>query len=805
MKARIVNIRMLTAATLAASGALLSACVMPYEQLSFPGPIDPPHAADNHQTAQHAGTTRRGISLAGHGSDESTEERVYKGSGEFVGGPRSRTAQTNPTWAPEGPVNRAGTRGGIDPKDGVTINLVSASVGEVAKTILGDILGVNYIVSERVKATITLRTSRPVDKAGVIEIFEAVLRAEGAALVVEGGVYKIIPSSEAAAGGAPLRPTRARTGSSTVGLSTEIVPLRYVAAPEMERILKSAAPQAGVLRVDSARNLLILSGTRTELASMRELIEVFDIDSMRAMSFGLYPIETSDPEAIAHELDTIFANDKDGPTKGIARFIGNRRLKSVLVISSRPEYIQKAATWIARIDKAARATDKQIHVYHVQHRPVAELGQLLQRVYGTRDGGRAGATASSTAGASRSPTAALSATGAGFGTTTIGTTAGGAAVASTPTSGATAGGGFGAPAAATAQPGDLTSGNRGTVGTEAVIASDPSTFGAADGSRSTPSSSLPPDDRNSGITVVIDEPNNSLIITATAAEYRRVRRVLEVTDRTPSQVLLEATIAEVSLNDEMKLGVRWFFQKGSNQISFTDASGIVSGPFTGFAYFFNSMNIKAVINALSTVTNVDVLSQPTLMALENKKATLQVGNEVPILTQTAVTPVIGGAGNTPIVNSVSYRNTGVILGITPRVGEDGRVLLDIEQEVSDVVASAASGIQSPTFQQRRVKTTVTVRDGETIILAGMIQDKSTRVRDQVPLIGTIPFFGNLFKNKTDTINRTELLIAITPQVIRDDSQVAAIAQEYRDSINFSTRPQRKTQPSHAEDISRLTR
>ena len=346
----------------------------------------------------------------------------------------------------------------------------------------------------------------------------------------------------------------------------------------------------------------------------------------------------------------------------------------------------------------------------------------------------------------------------------------------------------------------MTSGNRGT---EAVIASDPA--GAADASRSGPSSSLPPDDRSSGIAVVIDEPNNSLIITATAAEYRRIRRILEVTDSTPNQVLLEATIAEVTLTDELKLGVRWFFQKGANQVSFTDATGIVAGPFTGFAYFFNSVNIKAVINALSTVTNVDVLSQPSLMALENKKATLQVGNEVPILTQTAVTPVIGGVGNTPIVNSVTYRNTGVILGITPRVGEDGRVLLDIEQEVSDVVANSANGIQSPSFQQRRVKTTVTVRDGETIILAGMIQDKSSRVRDQVPLIGNIPFLGNLFKNKTDTINRTELLIAITPQVVRDDSQVAAIAQEYRDSINFSTRPQRKTQPDHGEDISRLTR
>ena len=766
---------------------LAAACTLPYEQLALPRQIDPPVTAQGN----HPGTTRKGLALGAPGSPETTQPRLYKGTGDFVSDGRTRTAETNPTWVADGPVGQAPVVNGAQSnKDGVTINLVGASVGEVAKTVLGDVLGVNYIVSEKVKATITMRTVKPVDKAGLLEIFEAVLRAEGATLVVEGGLYKIVPTGDATAGGAPLRPRR--TGNRpAAGVTTDIVPLRYVAPAEIERVLKSAAPQAGVLRVDTARNLIMISGTAAELASMREMISIFDVDWMRGMSFGLHPVETSDPEAIALELDTIFANDRDSPTKGVVRFIGNRRLKSVLVITARPEYLQKAATWIARIDKASQATEKQVHVYHVQHRPASELAQLLQKVYtSSRDGGRGASTSSRSTSSSDAPRSSSDSAGSGAGPV------------SPPSIAAPGQPGFGS----TAKPTDassLTAGNRGTDG---IGASDAVVTSSTDTSRSGSASALPPDDRSSGISVVADEPNNTLVITATSSEYRRLRRILETMDTTPNQVMLEATIAEVSLNDQLKFGVRWFFQKGDQSVQFTDAAnGLVGGPAAaGFSYFFNTLNVKVLINALSTVTDVSVLSSPTMMVLENKKATLQVGDEVPILTQSAVTPLVGGVG-TPIVNSVTYRNTGVILGITPRVGEDGRVLLEVEQEVSDVVDRRTSGIDSPTIQQRRIKTTVTVRDGETIILAGLMQDKSSRVRDQIPLLGNIPFIGNAFKNKTDTINRTELLIAITPQVIRDDSQLAAATAEFRDSINFSTRPQRKTGPNTREQIDRLVR
>ena len=240
----------------------------------------------------------------------------------------------------------------------MTLNLVDASVAEAAKIDPRRHAGVELRVSERVKGTITIQTTKAIPRDALLETFEVILRGEGAAIVVEQGIYRIVPTSDAIAS-ARLR----GKGSSyrrVPGVSSQIVPLQYVAAAEMERILKAIAPNANLLRTDTARNLLIVSGTRADLDQIVDAVSVFDVDWMKGMSFGLFPVESGDPDAIAQELDTVFANDRDSPTKGIVRFIPNRRLKSILVISSRPEYLRRAETCLGRLDMATRATVKQV-------------------------------------------------------------------------------------------------------------------------------------------------------------------------------------------------------------------------------------------------------------------------------------------------------------------------------------------------------------------------------------------------------------------------------------------------------------
>ena len=769
--------RSLLAALAAAS---VSGCTLPNLQLALPSAITPSGANGGGAT----GSIKKGTPL-GDAADPGTEQpRVFNGTGNFLNEPGAQ--QSRATSSENGA--------------GVTIDLVNASPSEAAKAVLGDIMGVTYIVSDKVKSPITLKTAGPVSKDGLLEIFESVLTSSGAAILVDGAVYKVVPMDEAIANG---KITRSKAGQvrKGVGVTTQIVPLRYVSAAEMERVLKSMAPLSTISRVDTARNLLVLTGTGAELTSMLDTINVFDVDYMRGMSFGIFPIESPDPAAIAQELDTIFANDRTGPTKGMVRFVPNARLKAILVMTSRAEYLKKAETWINRIDLAGRATQKQAFVYHVQYRQASEIAALLQKLYALPKSQQGAGSAAATPAA---PVTTASAD-AQPEPETIGSGQTARSINST-----------------VAQPGGpqplspllpdfgKSANAAGAVATPQQ-APAPATGGVDAAATGSPDQGLttgtlaqaPFDDRNAGISIIADESNNTILISATPAEIKRIRQVLSQVDIMPNQVLIEATIAEVTLNDQLKFGLRWFFEKGASEFRLTDtAAGLIAPAFPGFSYFLNLTNVQVAINALSTITNVNIVSSPSLTVLDNKKAVLQIGDEVPIATQSAV-PVV--APDAPIVNAISFRNTGVILSITPRVSDNGRVLLDIEQEVSDVKPTTSSTIDSPTISQRRIKTTVSVNNGESIVLAGLMQDRATRDRGQVPLAGDIPLIGNLFKNKTDTIARTELLIAITPHVIRDDAQINQIAAEFRDRMNFNTRPQRETPPDHREQLDRLVR
>jgi general secretion pathway protein D len=303
------------------------------------------------------------------------------------------------------------------------------------------------------------------------------------------------------------------------------------------------------------------------------------------------------------------------------------------------------------------------------------------------------------------------------------------------------------------------------------------------------------------IRVAADEVKNALLIEASAADYRRLMRVIGTLDVMPNQVLLEATIAEITLNDQLKFGLRWTLQSKNASYTFTDdVAGAVSSVFPGFSYALKAANIAGALNALNQITDVNVISSPSLTVMDNRTAFLQVGDQVPITTQSAA---VFGAGSTPIINSVSYRDTGVLLAMTPRVNQSGRVLLDIEQEVSTVAPTTSSGIDSPTFRQRRVKTSVAVNNGEALVLGGLIQDSKTLARNQIPILGDVPFVGNLFKHKDDQIGKTELIIMITPHVVRSTSEARRVTDEFRRELALSGSPLLREQHRMRQAVPRV--
>ena len=720
----------------------------------------------------------RGPGSASHGVEGRSSV-----SGGFVWGASAESpGKTSPTAQIERPPRTTIAEAG---SDGVTLNLVDAPIADAAKAVLGDVLNVNYIIDSRVKGSVTVQTSKPIKQQAVLDIFDAVLSAQGARVVVAGDLYKIVPANEVATAGARLR---IRDGGRLgPGVTVQVVPLKYVTAPEMEQVLKTVAPPNAILRVDATRNILMLAGNQGEMESMLDVVDLFDVDSMRGMSFALFPVDSADPNAVAQELDTLFGNDAASPTKGAVRFVPNRRLRAVLAISSRPEHLRRAAAWVDRLQSVGRSTEREMFSYRVRNRSANELAALLQKVYGAEAPRTTAAT--TTTQVSRQ-------TGGGTETTEVRTLEDRLSPLGP---GAGTGPGMGA-----ASP--LVDPSRSASPGSPALQPATQPALAVDSVLRPPSGPQLGEERSSlrtGVSVVPDETNRMLLITATRDEYKRIESILDRIDTLPDQVLIEATIAEVTLNDDLRLGLRWFFETGKSQFKLTDSLlGAVAPTFPGFSYFFNSANVQVVLNALNTVTDVNVVASPTLTVLDGKRAVLQVGDEVPILTQQATAVITPGA---PVVNSVQYRNTGVILSIVPRINDKGRVLLDIEQEVSEVGARVSGTIDSPTIQQRRIRTTVTVKDGESLALGGLMQDRANLARDQIPILGEIPGLGNLFKSKTDNIRRTELLIIMTPRVVRDASQAKWITDEFRDKMNFSLRPQRQGPPGPGEKLDRLAR
>lgn len=617
---------------------------------------------------------------------------------------------------------------------GVTLNLVNVSIAQAAKTVLGDLLGLNFIVDDRVQGSVTVQTTSPVSKAALVDIFEIVLRSRGAAIVDDAGFSRIVPIADAR----PRLPSAADSGAEIrPGLAIQIVPLEYVAAEEMRGILEPIAPTGGILRVDPTRNLIVIAGTASELASIRETIALFDVDWMRGMSFALHPLKRSEPEAVVQELEAIFQTSA-GATGQMLRFLANTRLNAVLVIASKPRYLQEAQVWIERLDRAANARANSLVVYSTRNRRPSDLAPIVRQVFGV--GGQ--------------PTAPSGVVAPLLQPVQIETASGDLTVAP-----------------------DL-------VAAPAFEPAGMADIGAVDAVPGT-------------MSIVPDDANGSLVVYASAEQHERIAALLAQIDRMPMQVMLEATIAEVSLNDELQFGLRWFFENGRFSGAFTDGGSF--GIVPGFSFLFAGSNLQVALTALASVTDVKIVSSPTLMVLDNEEASLQVGDQVPTVTQTAQSVTDPAA---PIVNSVQLRDTGVILRVRPHVNESGRVVLAIEQEVSDVVATTTSGIDSPTIRQRKIATTVVVGDGESLALGGLIQDRNAQTRSKVPVVGDIPLLRTLFRQKRDVVDRTELIVFIRPRVVFDVEEARRVTDEYRSQLTIRPPEDRNPVDIMRNDLSR---
>ena len=617
--------------------------------------------------------------------------------------------------------------------DDVSLNFEQAPLTEVVHALVGDILGLDYIVDHPFKGQVTLRTRTPIPRDELLGVLESLLQANNS-LLIRGSDDRLLITGSAR--GAKLSPSLASPSSSGAGYSTVIVPLQYVSASAMADILKPLADESAFIRVDNNRGILMLAGTRAQLDGWLDIVTTFDVNTLKGMSVGMFPMEYMDATEVSTLINQMLSGNEGNASgiSGLVRVLPFESLNGVLVITPRAHYIDIVQNWIERLDISPdSAYEKRLFVYPVQNTTATRLADILTQIY---SGG---------SGRDRSRRSE-------------GVTQGGVAPGLSPeTLGAGSGGGLGG-----ATEGGLPSGGGSTV-----------TTGTLGGDVESPLED---------VRVVADEENNSLMIYATGRQYKLIADALKQIDVVATQVIIEASILEVTLTDDLRYGLEWSFNGslGDDYTGIGTLANSAGGPAAispGFSYtVVNSVGeIKAVLNALSEESLLNVISSPSVMVLDNHTAYIHVGDQVPTFDQQTETD--GGR----ITQSVTYRDTGVKLTVTPSVNAGGLVTMDVAQSVTDVgPIDDATGQRA--FNEREIVSRVAVRSNESVVLGGLIRENASNSNSGVPILHKLPVVGPLFGTVNNEDRRTELLVIITPRALYNEEELRAVSKEMRSQI-----------------------
>ena len=689
-----------------------------------------------HAPAPAAGTagTAGGVQAEALEDDQGPRAQIRRGTGQVV----NQRAAASP------PPNLGGSTGEA------TFNFEGEPVQAVVKAILGDMLGQNYTIAPGVQGTVTLATPRTVSPAQAYVLLERALADNNARMVYSGGMYQIVPADQALPSGA----VAPRTGGAAAarGFEVRVVPLKYISATEMEKVLKPYARPNAIVAVDNGRNTISVSGSRVELENYLRTIEIFDVDWLSGMSVGVFPLQTGKATKVVADLEKVFGEQSKSPVAGMFRFMPLEGANAVLVITPQPDYLDDIQDWLDRIDSSGAGV--RLYSYELKYIKARDLADRLSEVFGggSRSGGNGGS-------ASIMP---------GLNAMTLG---GGAGL------------------------GDSSNGNKLDSGSQSMGGSGSSGGGLGGGSLSLSQ------DNNSGssaVTLEVDgdrvgvsalDETNALLVRTTPTAWKSIKEVVERLDVMPLQVHIEAQVAEVALRGELSYGVNWFFERAVTDAGLPSAVGrstwsAIAGNVTGsnvpgvgqgLAWTFLGRNAAAIISALDEVTDLRVLQSPSVLVRNNIEATLNVGSKIPIST-VSVNPILGSDNS---FTSVQYLETGTILNVRPRVTADGTVFVEIVQEVSTPGdPSTADENGNVRIDTRKMKTEAVLRSGDTVMLAGLIRDQVGRGASGFPGLSRVPILGGLFGRQSSGTERTEVIILLTPTVIRSTEDAGKLTDEY---------------------------
>jgi general secretion pathway protein D len=642
---------------------------------------------------------------------------------------------------------------------GVEMNFEGAEIKTVAKTLLGDVLKLNVLVDPRVQGNVTLASAGAIPRKDVLSAFESVLRMSNAAIVREGNLVKIVPLAEAGSNAA------VSVGAGQPGFGVSIVPLRFVSASTVAKTAEGFLSRPGAMRVIPSRNLVLIQGTTAERQSALDLIATFDVEWLRNQSVGVYPLKSTSPETMIGELERIFESSDGGVGQGVVRFQPISRMNAVMAVTRNPKLLTEMTQWVQRLDRSD-TTGTTLRTYRLKHGSAPKVAKILNDIFaGSRAGTTGDMPTNQLAPGTEAAKSRLDSLDQGK-TTTAGKS-GGAQTASS-------------------------RGNSTQISAAFEAFSDRKGDEDESGGATTTGGNGRAVFQNVRITA--DTTNNAIVVYSNQEDYRVIERALRDVDRPRMQVAIDATVAEITLTDDLRFGVQYFLtskdvgagkDKGSigllNAVQTTAQSALLQRVTPGLNFLIGSEALpRVILNALSSVTDVKVLSSPSLVAMDNQPALLQVGDEVPITTSTAT---LLTNSSTPVVNTIEMRNTGVILKVLPRINSNGSIHLEIDQEISNVVNPDQQTL-TPTIAQRRVHSAVAVVSGQTVLLAGLISEREQQSKSGIPGLRDIKFLGDLLGNTTGTKQRSEIIIFIRTRLMRNSIDASSVTEEFREKLQL---------------------
>jgi len=665
----------------------------------------------------------------------------------------------------------------------VVFNFDNADV-ELVIQAAAEIVGFNYVLAPGVRGrTVTVKTLGRISADEVFAVLLTILDVNGLAAVRSGNLYRIIPREGASQ--TSIKTVVGREvdpGQQADEVVTQVVPLGFIAAPDAVALLRPLVPQTGALAAHPETNFLIVTDTVANIRRLLEIVRLVDVESAHS-DLQIIPLKFADAQELAQLITQLFVRGRLGaglpgvgpggpvpapapappPAPGAqpaaprpplpgggpaaateAPLIVPERRSNSLVVHARRRDVETIRRLVEKLDVDVYG-GRRVFIYFVENTKAKDLATTLDAIYGQ---------------SGRGP--AITGVQQPVRTSSISSPYG------TPTSTA--------PVVPLAPP------------LSGVVVPGPETR--------LPGGSFPGLAGEGGppvtdVRIIADEVTNAIIVPTYPRLWGEIEETIKKLDKMPRQVLIEVLAAEVTLTDDTKLGLEWAIRTGRFDLS-SSPSGVLPGrppqsliplggavPLGFNVYTFAADKFLAALNALASENKVNVLSNPSIMTAENKKAVINVSTSVPIVTSQQVPVATGGITGNAITQTVEYKDAGIILTVTPRIGEQGTVALDVKQEVNEVGASEPPPINSPRFTKREVETSVVLLNNQTLVLGGLIQNRRTRIRIGIPLLSRIPVIGYLFGSVEDKIEKTELLLLITPRTVGTAIDAARITDQMR--------------------------